>query len=265
MKEATSAEFAVAVSQLCHMEASLAEAVWLEAFPRLWATLESGQRAALAHELLPFVTSGAHILQKDCHPSALNTFVEALSRCDPPVHMPAPLMKYVGKSHNLWHRMVIDLERQVFQQQQREHDAHGRGRSVRHHDTPAPSVADCYEFEPEGADGRGNAADELADALAELYWLLREEDMWAGLWQRHARYRETNVAIAYEQQGFFEQAQLAYEQAMARHKQEAIAGSPDMPHHREAQLWTEHWTRYVSSSNRTYIQSKFNMRYLMIT
>lgn len=32
--------------------------------------------------------------------------------------------------------------------------------------------------------------------------------MWSGLWQKHARYRETTVAIAYEQQGFFEQAQV---------------------------------------------------------
>lgn len=41
-----------------------------------------------------------------------------------------------------------------------------------------------------------------------MYELLQEEDMWSGLWQKHARYRETNVAIAYEQQGFFEQAQV---------------------------------------------------------
>lgn len=43
-----------------------------------------------------------------------------------------------------------------------------------------------------------------------MYELLQEEDMWSGLWQKHARYRETNVAIAYEQQGFFEQAQVCY-------------------------------------------------------
>jgi phosphatidylinositol kinase/protein kinase (PI-3 family) len=49
---------------------------------------------------------------------------------------------------------------------------------------------------------------EILDSLSDMYELLQEEDMWSGLWQKHARYRETNVAIAYEQQGFFEQAQV---------------------------------------------------------
>lgn len=44
-----------------------------------------------------------------------------------------------------------------------------------------------------------------------MYELLQEEDMWSGLWLKHARYRETNIAIAYEQQGFFEQAQVIIE------------------------------------------------------
>lgn len=46
------------------------------------------------------------------------------------------------------------------------------------------------------------------DSLSDMYELLQEEDMWSGLWQKHARYRDTNLAIAYEQQGFYEQAQV---------------------------------------------------------
>ena len=41
---------------------------------------------------------------------------------------------------------------------------------------------------------------EAMDALSEMYSLLKEEDMWAGLWQKKAEYQETNIAIAYEQQ-----------------------------------------------------------------
>jgi len=59
---------------------------------------------------------------------------------------------------------------------------------------------------------------DLLDSLADLYNQMCEEDLWAGLWQKHAHYRETGVAIAYEQHGFFEQAQTAYETAMAKHK-----------------------------------------------
>lgn len=43
------------------------------------------------------------------------------------------------------------------------------------------------------------------DSLAELYSLLQEEDMWAGLWQKRCKFPETATAIAYEQHGFFEQ------------------------------------------------------------
>ncbi len=86
------------------MESSLAEDVWLGFFPRAWKVLSDRQREALAAELVPFVCSGIHIIQKDCQPSAVNTFVEALSICHPAVAIRAPILKYLGKSHNLWHR-----------------------------------------------------------------------------------------------------------------------------------------------------------------
>lgn len=56
--------------------------------------------------------------------------------------------------------------------------------------------------------------DELLDSLADLYHQMCEEDLWAGLWQKHAHYRETSIAITYEQHGFFEKAQSQYEAAM---------------------------------------------------
>ena len=52
---------------------------------------------------------------------------------------------------------------------------------------------------------------ETLDALCDLYSLLKEEDMWAGLWQKRAKFTDTNTAIAYQQHGFFEQAQNSYE------------------------------------------------------
>ena len=40
---------------------------------------------------------------------------------------------------------------------------------------------------------------------------MSEEDLWAGLWTERCRYPETAIAIAYEAQGLFEQAQESYE------------------------------------------------------
>ena len=52
---------------------------------------------------------------------------------------------------------------------------------------------------------------DVMDTLCELYWHLKEEDMWAGLFTKRSRFPETNTAIAYEQHGFYEQAQTQYE------------------------------------------------------
>ena len=39
------------------------------------------------------------------------------------------------------------------------------------------------------------------DSLAEMYELLDEDDLAAGLWQKKAKFQETTTAISYEQQG----------------------------------------------------------------
>jgi hypothetical protein len=76
--------------------------------------------------------------------------------------------------------------------------------------------------------------------------------MWSGLWQKHARYRETNVAIAYEQQGFFEQAQGAYEVAMSKvHNDYSSSPAPGSVRS-ELRLWEEHWIRQVLCTSLNY-------------
>jgi len=50
------------------------------------------------------------------------------------------------------------------------------------------------------------------ESLCELYSLLKEDDMFTAVWLKRARLPEVSLALTYEQHGFFEQAQLAYEQ-----------------------------------------------------
>lgn len=45
-----------------------------------------------------------------------------------------PLMKYIGKSHNLWHRMALGLEQMVFDPTLAK---------------PKRELMDCYDFEPD--------------------------------------------------------------------------------------------------------------------
>ena len=113
-REVTSSQFLEAVAQLAHMDTPLAESLWLDLFPRIWKVLGDRQQQALSVELVPFLCSGAHVIQKDCQPSAINTFSEALSLCVPPIRIKPCLLKYLGKSHNLWHRTSLMLEQLAF-------------------------------------------------------------------------------------------------------------------------------------------------------
>lgn len=226
----------------------------------------------------PFLCSGSHQAQRDCQPSALNCFVEAMSQCVPPIPIRPCVLKYLGKTHNLWLRSTLMLEQQAFEKGLSLHikpkqstefyeqesitppqqvqwfmssssifvaiDILGRGSFVFWR---SPSVTQnelvcwfsswlCFDLSVSSVwsipafkllmlsshlIGTPLNMDvfvpyilwrcvfvfpqEILDSLAELYSLLQEEDMWAGLWQKRCKFPESSTAIAYEQHGFFEQ------------------------------------------------------------
>ncbi|KAK8783726.1 hypothetical protein V5799_009909, partial [Amblyomma americanum] len=136
---------------------------------------------------------------------------------------------YLGRSHNLWHRACLLLEQAALA---------GRG-----------GGAGACASSGVGASVRGGVPEEAGaaeDALAELYSLLREEDLLGGLWQRRARHPETPLALALEQQGCFEQAQAALEAAMARVPRHESASTLLQS---ECRLWEEHWLRCCKELN----------------
>lgn len=110
--------------------------------------------------------------------------------------------------------------------------------------TRSAQPGSCYDFEPEQ-----QPKNDLLDSLAELYELLCEEDLWAGLWQKHAHYKETSIAIAYEQHGFFEQALSAYDSAMAKHKQDSALNPTPVHAQREVLMWNTHYIRCAKELN----------------
>ena len=93
------------------------------------------------------------------------------------------------------------------------------------------------------------SSSEAMDGLAELYGLLQEEDMWAGLWTKKAKYPETNIAICYEQQGFYEQAQGAYELAMSKYRTDVATKPAPGSVMQEVRVWEEHWIRCSKELN----------------
>ncbi|XP_051789631.1 transformation/transcription domain-associated protein isoform X2 [Erpetoichthys calabaricus] len=217
--------------QLCHISTPLAEKTWIQLFPRLWKILSDRQQHALSGEISPFLCSGSHQAQRDCQPSALNCFVEAMSQCVSPIPIRPCVLKYLGKTHNLWFRTTLMLEQQAFE----------KGLSL---PIKPKQTAELYEQESITLPQQ-----EILDSLAELYSLLQEEDMWAGLWQKRCKFPETSTAIAYEQHGFFEQAQESYEKAMEKARKEHERNNISPAVFPEYQLWEDHWVRCSKELN----------------
>ncbi|XP_076468689.1 transformation/transcription domain-associated protein-like isoform X2 [Babylonia areolata] len=230
-REIKTVQYLTALTQLCHSNTELAHSSWLDLLPRVWKILSEKNQQALGQNMLPFFLSGSHAPQKDCQPSSIHTFLEAASHCVPPVPISHVCLKYLGRNHNLWHQSCLLLEQMVYE------------------NAPTPAIRSRpgseYEFEPQ----TGSIQQEVMDALCDLYWLLKEEDMWAGLFMKRSRYPETNIAIAYEQHGFFEQAQAQYEIVMGKARQDhntSPATSTVIPEYR---MWEEHWIRCSKELN----------------
>lgn len=218
----------VATSQLCHMDTQLAESVWLAIFPSIWGIFTEDQRINISKELIPFLSSGTNVNQKDCSPSTLNTFVESLTNCTPSIYIPPNLLTYLGKSHNLWHRAILVLEDLAMEYSTRS-------------DLSNPEVT-----QPESDVQNLN---NIYDSLSKMYSAMHEEDLWAGLWLKFGHYPETNIAISYEQMGFFEEAQGAYDLAMTKFKQDLNSGQINIDVNSELLLWEKHWMRCAKELN----------------
>lgn len=226
------ASFLNCVVQLCHIDITLAERVWIDLFPRIWSILSERQRTSLSGELLPFLVSGIHVNQKDVHPSAVSTLYEALSLCNPPIQVRPPVMSYLARNHNLWHRVTLGLEKLVADQ------ANMALQNKIKRDL------DCYDFEPDVTPQQS-----AVEQLCEMYCQLKEEDMWCALWQKHARYKETCIALAYEQQGFFEQALGAWELALGKGRHDYTNTPAPISMIQEERLWEKQWIRCTKELN----------------
>uniref|UniRef100_UPI00359021B0 transformation/transcription domain-associated protein-like n=1 Tax=Myxine glutinosa TaxID=7769 RepID=UPI00359021B0 len=213
-----------ALAQLCHSSTALAESTWIQLFPRLWKTLSAKQQHVLAGEIPPFLCSGIHLVQRGCQPSALACFLEAVSQCVPPIPLRPWLVKYIGRTHNMWQRAGLMLEQQAKM-------------------SWSDRVSQLQQVQTDEAQSISPGANEAVDALAELYCQLEEEDIKSGLWIKCCNFSDTALAITYEQHGFFEKGQATYEQVMRQARERhntSIASTALFPEYR---LWEDHWIR----------------------
>lgn len=256
-----------AVIQLCHHDTTLAQHLWIQMFPKLWKILGEKQQTSLGVDLAAFVCSGIHNNQKDCHPNAIGTFCEALSHC-PNVQLKPTIIKYTGKSHNMWYWSTLQLEYIVAtadrtpkrptnavvaqqtqqQQQQAQQQQPAQQLQAAQQQTPQPMDIDADQ-QTAATPPQLTLYQEALDCLSEMYSLLREDDLFAGLWQKRATFSDTITGVTYEQHGMFEQAQAAYESAMSKAKIEYAQNAAPASVQSEFRLWEEHWIRCTKELN----------------
>ncbi|KAL7021314.1 hypothetical protein ACKWTF_011837 [Chironomus riparius] len=220
--------FLKGVVQICHVDKKLSEKLWIKVFPQLWSNFDYSQRLELTKEIIPFLSNGTKINLNGVNQSALNTFVQALSICNPPVPMSPKLLKSISKIHNTWHTVAL-LTEDMFESFMKEREN-----------------LEISEFDEEPED---EMLIEVFGSLSSLYSSLKEEDLWAGLWKTHAKYPETNIAIFYEQMGYFEEAQNNYENVLLKFKQDVSNGMNTVSISDEIELWEDHWIRCTRELN----------------
>ncbi|XP_065177696.1 transformation/transcription domain-associated protein-like isoform X2 [Sycon ciliatum] len=236
MKQLKSQALLVPMTHLCHASTELARRTWLELMPDVWSALSDEQRGVLSSEVGSFLASGSHTSQTDAHPSVLQVFMEAFSKCRPPISIPPQILSYIGKHNNAYHQAALFLESAVLSQQfiSRQLQSTAQEQTRRN-----PHAAEGLEYLSQLQDVR----EHTLEALSEMYETLSEKDLWSALWQKTCRYPETQQAMAYQQQGCYEQAQGIYEK-MASKAQEDFATKPASPLHTcELKLWENQWIK----------------------
>lgn len=207
------------------------------------------QQQMLYGELTPFIASGSHVLQKQLIPfSTLNTFIESFSLAKPvALYLRPQLLAYLAKNHCLWHRGILLLENSL-------------NTAYYNHLTPSA----INELALDSA-----VQHETFAVLSQLFGLLREDDYRSGLWLAKSSVPQpslhhhhhlhssggchdiTKLALVYEQQGLFYQAQKLYEEAIAKSLEfyinEPSISQPDEL--LEFNLWEEKWIKCCRELN----------------
>lgn len=188
--------------RLLFYDVQAAQSTWKSVFSAVWSLLSRKEQGEVASHMVVLLSRDYHIRQSELRPNVIQGLLEGIHACKPTMSLPAHLIKYLAKTFCCWHVALEYLQKSLD--------------SVRDEDV--------------------SMRDSTNDALAELYAEIAEEDMFYGLWRRRSLHHETNVAITYEQNGMWPEAQIAYEQAQTKARDTVISFSEA-----EYCLWEDHW------------------------
>jgi len=189
------------IQRLVFLEPHAAHETWLSLFPIAWASLTRREQVDTTQHMISLLSKDYHIRQAELRPNIIDTLLAASNLCSPTMTLPPHLIKYLAKTFCAWHAGAEILQTLNI------------------------------NIEPDR-----NLRDTALDALAELYAEMAEDDLFYGLWRRRCLYSETNVGLAFEQNGMWEHAATMYEEAQAKSRAGALEFSEQ-----EYCLWEDHW------------------------
>ncbi|WFC97412.1 transcription-associated protein 1 [Malassezia yamatoensis] len=190
-----------AVRALQYNDVHGAHALWLVLFPSIWRATPKRHQVDITRGLIGCMTRDYMMRQASQRPNVVQSLLEGALACTPAIELPPHVVKYLGKTFQVWYTAMELLQDQLT--------------SLRSDDAVRESTQ---------------------DALAELYAELSESDYFYGLWRRRCVFPETNAALAYEQNGMYAEAQVLYEAAQAKGRSSGLPLTEA-----EYNIWDDHW------------------------
>ncbi|KAJ7590989.1 hypothetical protein C8J56DRAFT_1135339 [Mycena floridula] len=191
------------MQRLLFLDPQAAHDTWVSAFPAAWSCLSRREQIDVTSHMINLLSKDYHLRQAELRPNVMQTLLTGILACSPPMILPPHLVKYLAKTFGAWHVAMEIL---------------------------ANSLENMKE------DDAASVQDHIYDSLADVYAELHEEDVFYGVWRRRCLHQDTNVALAFEQNGMWDLASTAYETAQSKSRAGTIAFSET-----EYCLWEDHW------------------------
>ncbi|CAN8095423.1 unnamed protein product [Discula destructiva] len=191
------------LTQLQHIDASLASELWETLFPMYWSATLKDEREELKRGLVNLITKDYHQRQLDKRPNVIQALLKGAAKANPECRLPSHVLKYCAQTFDCWYTALVQLEDAAINQETTDSD---------------------------------KVRESNLNALVEIYANLKEDDFFYGTWRRRCDFIETNSALSYEQNGMWDKAQKMYEGAQIKARTGVLAFS-----HAEYTLWEDHW------------------------
>ena len=162
--------------ELFYQDNEIAYQLWVQTFAQIWKLLSKEHQEQFSLVMSNFLCREYHNKQQRSSPNIVQALLDSVLQCTPRPQLPIELIKYLGKTFNCWHTSVKLLEESMTKEQS----------------TIVPTDL----------------------ALAELYQLLSEEDLFHTIWKRRLSISESKVGETLQQHQMWQKSQEVYYDVM---------------------------------------------------